>query len=161
MNYSRRQLYALGEPIGEAVTRTEGGRRIYGGGGGSSSSSSTATTTQNTDKRIAVEQGIGISSDSSTITVEALDANIVNKALDTVATADATSGAGFTQLLTLADRLFTGAGAVISDTQGQALKQLETLNAAGNDSRGQIDQKTMIVLAVAGAAAFVMARRKG
>jgi hypothetical protein len=32
--YSRRELYALGEPLGEAVTRKENGRVIYGGGGG-------------------------------------------------------------------------------------------------------------------------------
>jgi hypothetical protein len=34
MSYSRRQLEALGEPLGESVTRKEGGRIIYGGGGG-------------------------------------------------------------------------------------------------------------------------------
>lgn len=34
MNYSRRQLEAFGEPLGECVTRKEGGRIIYGGGGG-------------------------------------------------------------------------------------------------------------------------------
>jgi hypothetical protein len=31
--YSRRQLEALGEPLGDSVTRKEGGRIIYGGGG--------------------------------------------------------------------------------------------------------------------------------
>lgn len=36
MNYSRRQLEQLGEPLGDAVTRCEAGRMIYGGGGGSS-----------------------------------------------------------------------------------------------------------------------------
>lgn len=34
MSYSRRQLYALGEPLGNSVTRKEGGRIIYGDGGG-------------------------------------------------------------------------------------------------------------------------------
>jgi hypothetical protein len=34
MNYSRRQLYALGEPLGESTTRLKLGGRIYGGGGG-------------------------------------------------------------------------------------------------------------------------------
>jgi len=43
MNYSRRQLYAAGEPLGESVTRKEGGRIIYGGGGGGQSSSGTTT----------------------------------------------------------------------------------------------------------------------
>jgi len=37
MSYSRRQLYAMGEPLGDGATRQEvGGKRIYGGGGGSS-----------------------------------------------------------------------------------------------------------------------------
>ena len=34
MSYSRRQLYAFGETLGECVTRKEGGRIIYGGGDG-------------------------------------------------------------------------------------------------------------------------------
>lgn len=34
MNYSRRQLYALGEPLGDAVTRKVGGKVVYGMGGG-------------------------------------------------------------------------------------------------------------------------------
>lgn len=34
MSYSRRQLEAFGETLGECVTRKEGGRIIYGGGGG-------------------------------------------------------------------------------------------------------------------------------
>ena len=33
-HYSRRELYALGETLGESVTRNEAGRRVYGGGGG-------------------------------------------------------------------------------------------------------------------------------
>ena len=41
MNYSRRQLYALGETLGESVTiKKVGGGRIYGGGGGGGSSAS-------------------------------------------------------------------------------------------------------------------------
>ena len=43
MNYSRRQLYAAGEPLGECVTRKEGGRVIYGGGGEPAPSSTTQT----------------------------------------------------------------------------------------------------------------------
>lgn len=43
MSYSRRQLYAFGEPLGDSVTRKEGGRIVYGDGGGQSSS---GTTTQ-------------------------------------------------------------------------------------------------------------------
>jgi len=43
MSYSRRQLYAMGEPLGESVTRKEGGRIIYGGGGGGGPTTSTVT----------------------------------------------------------------------------------------------------------------------
>jgi len=43
MSYSRRQLYALGEPLGDSVTRKEGGRVVYGDGGGGSSPSQTQT----------------------------------------------------------------------------------------------------------------------
>lgn len=43
MNYSRRQLYAAGEALGECVSREECGRRVMGGGGGGGQ---TATTTQ-------------------------------------------------------------------------------------------------------------------
>ena len=46
MNYSRRQLEALGEPLGECVTRKEGGRVIYGGGGGGSPAPTQTTVTQ-------------------------------------------------------------------------------------------------------------------
>jgi hypothetical protein len=47
MKYSRRHLYALGEPLGDSVTRRDGGRVVYGGGG-SSSPAPAQTTVQNT-----------------------------------------------------------------------------------------------------------------
>lgn len=160
MSYTRAQLYALGEPFGDSCTCVDGGRRIYGGGS-SKSSSSSSSTTNNTDKRIAVETGIGISSDGSNITVEALDGDIVTKALDTVKAADATAGAGFQQLLTLADKLFTGAGQVVETTQATTLEQIKSINTAQNDSKGAIDQKTIIVLGIAGAVAYAATRKKG
>jgi hypothetical protein len=45
MNYSRRQLYALGEPLGESVTRLKPGGRVYGGGGGGNSTPEKTTQT--------------------------------------------------------------------------------------------------------------------
>lgn len=45
MSYSRRQLYALGEPLGNSVTRAEGGRIVYGDGGGSAPAQTQTTTT--------------------------------------------------------------------------------------------------------------------
>jgi hypothetical protein len=46
MSYSRRQLEAFGEPLGESVTRKEGGRIVYGGGGGGGGGPSSTTQTQ-------------------------------------------------------------------------------------------------------------------
>lgn len=43
MSYSRRQLYAFGEPLGDSVTRKEGGRIVYGDGGGGGGQPSTTT----------------------------------------------------------------------------------------------------------------------
>lgn len=43
MTYSRRQLYAFGETLGECVTRKEGGRIIYGGGSGGGGGGDTRT----------------------------------------------------------------------------------------------------------------------
>jgi hypothetical protein len=47
--YSRRQLEALGEPLGDSVTRKEGGRIIYGGGGSGGGGGPTQTTTYSTN----------------------------------------------------------------------------------------------------------------
>ena len=46
MNYSRRQLEAFGEPLGESVTRAKPGGRIYGGGGSAPSTPTNQTVTQ-------------------------------------------------------------------------------------------------------------------
>ena len=43
-SFSRRELYALGEMLGDSVTRKEGGRIIYGGGGGGGRAAPTETT---------------------------------------------------------------------------------------------------------------------
>lgn len=45
MSYSRRQLEAFGEPLGDSVTRREAGRTIYGGGGGGGGSGTQTTVT--------------------------------------------------------------------------------------------------------------------
>ena len=43
MNYSRRQLYALGEPLGDAATFKTGGKIIYGSGGDGAPTQQTIT----------------------------------------------------------------------------------------------------------------------
>ena len=50
MSYSKRQLYALGEPLGDSVTRNKlGGGRIYGGGGGGGSAPAQAAAPTQTN----------------------------------------------------------------------------------------------------------------
>ena len=44
-SYSRHELYALGEPLGESVTRRVAGRVIYGGGGGGAPTQTSSTVT--------------------------------------------------------------------------------------------------------------------
>jgi hypothetical protein len=51
-SFSRHELYALGEMLGDSVTRKEGGRIIYGGGGGGggrAAPTETTSTTYNTN----------------------------------------------------------------------------------------------------------------
>lgn len=47
MNYSRRQLYALGEPLGDGATRRGVGRKIVFGGGGSAPAQPSTQTVNN------------------------------------------------------------------------------------------------------------------
>ncbi len=51
-------------------------------GGDSGSTSTSDTTTNNYDKRVAVNSGIGLSADASSITINALDGGAINAALD-------------------------------------------------------------------------------
>jgi len=129
----------------------------------SSSSSNQQTTNNNIDRRQVVAEGaIGLSADGSSINVTTLDSGIVNKALDTVASADATNGQGFQSLLTLADRLFAAGGSVLERTADTTLAQVAALNTAQNDAGGKIDQKTiMVAVGVAGAVAIAFAASKG
>ena len=57
MSYSRRQLYALGEPLGDSATyrKADGGLILGdggGGGGGSAPANTTSTSTQTSELQI-------------------------------------------------------------------------------------------------------------
>jgi len=101
MNYSRRHLYALGEPLGDSATRAKPcGRMLCGGGGDSSSSSSQATTTTNLDKRQVVDNGaLGVSSDSSTVNVTVLDNGAIAQAIDLSKTSVTANQQSFSDLI--------------------------------------------------------------
>lgn len=126
----------------------------------SSSSSSVATTNQAIDKRVAVESGIGISSDGSTVNIQSIDADLMKETMNVLGASDAVKGEGFARLLNLADKLFDRAGGMVERTQNTALEQLDTLNRAQNDARGSIDQKTLMVIAIAGAAMVIVPKMK-
>lgn len=155
MNYSRRELYAMGEPLGDSATSAKlGGGYVCGGGG---SRSSSAQTTNNTDKRLAVESGIGVSADNSQVSVNVTDGGIVSRALQTVDLSNATNAEGFTQLLDAAENMFNTSEGLIGQTQKAVA---DAYSQAQTDKAGTIDNRTIIVLAVAGAAAVFALRKK-
>lgn len=101
---SRRALYAAGEPLGEGATRRDCGRTRYGCGGGDSSSSSSSTSeTNNVDRRFVVgNNAVGISADNSeigTVTIQSVDANIVNRAMDSVTDGQLINAKSFEHIL--------------------------------------------------------------
>lgn len=127
----------------------------------SSSSSSNTTNTTNIDRRQVMSDGaIGVTSDSSTINIESMDAGVVNKALDVVASNDTIAGQGFTQLLILADKMFNAGGTILQKTADTTMAQVGALTTAQNDAKGAIDQKTMMILAGVAAAAFIASKQK-
>lgn len=156
MSYSKRQLYALGMPLGESVTRTKlGGGYVCGGGGDSKSSQSTS----NYDNRVAVQDGIGLSSSNgNTINVQTVDAEVVGKALDSVNISNALGADNFTKLLEAGKDMFNTSQGLIGQTQKAVA---DAYGQAQNDKAGTIDNRTIIVLAVAGAAALVAMNHKG
>lgn len=125
----------------------------FGGGGGSSSS---ANTTNNIDKRLALSQGaIGASGDNNTITVT--DSGIVSRALDTVDKSNAIQGEGLDSLIKAGQDLFNQSQNLIGQTQKSVADAYEQANL---NAKGAIDNRTIIVLAVAGVAGL-FALRKG
>lgn len=110
------------EPIGAGWAVAPGSRRgpCNGGGGGSSSSNETTTSTQNVDKRQVVDTGsIGVTSDSSTVHVNAsyLDDGAVNKAIDLATTSTQSAGANVGEVLGFAKDVLKVAGENLKGTQ--------------------------------------------
>lgn len=135
----------------------------FSGGGDSSSSSSAATTTSNIDKRQVVSSGaVGVTTDAAggiSVTNNALDAGAIQGALDYVKATDATQGANFTSLLSLADKMFSTGAGVIAKAQDTTLAQIGQINTAKNDTTGTIDQKTMIILAAASLGVLALTKK--
>lgn len=158
MSITRRHLYEAGEPFGDSATQKKlGGGYVCGGGG---SSSSSASTTNNQDNRVAVQDGIGLSA-SNNNTIQIMDGGIVRDALDfstnTVNQAFEFGGTGFERLINAAEKLFVEGQGLIGQTQKAVA---DAYSQAQTDAKSTIDNRTIIVLAVAGAAtAFALSRR--
>lgn len=129
--------------------------------GGKSSSKSSAdqrTTTQNWDNRIVTESGIVAAGGSSIVAnIESLDGEIVKKALDFAAEGSDDNSNNFAKLIEFGGELF-GKGAAMLQTGQDTV--LQAMQSAENDKRGAIDQKTVVVLGIAAAAALVMVKGK-
>lgn len=78
----------------------------------------------------------------------------IRKALETV---DTTLGDGFGRLLDISENMLSAGGDMIKQTQSTVAAAYAD---AQNTAKGTIDNRTMIILAVAGAAALVMIKRK-
>ncbi len=123
--------------------------------------SSTSSTTYNQDTRIALESGTATSTASggknNVVTINTLDGGIVQKALDTVQLNDALGADGFSKLLTAAEKLLEQGGGIIGQTQAAIA---DAYSKAESDSTNTIDNRTLIVLAVAAAAVGIFIIRK-
>lgn len=163
MSISRRELYAHGEPFGDSATRRKlGGGYVCGFGGGSSSASTQETN--NFDQRNAVQDGIGLSGSSgnavtlnNTNTTNITDGGIVTKALDSINLNNATNAEGFESLLSAAESLWQRGEKLIGQTQQSVADAYMT---AQTEAKGTLDNRTIAVIAVAGAAALAFASRR-
>jgi flagellar basal body rod protein FlgG len=129
-------------------------------GGKSRSSVQNSQSTSSADNRLVVDSGIGVSAHSgSTVTVNntTTDAQIVDRALDAVEINNATNAKGFTDLLDASESLFDRGERLIGMTQQSVAEAYQNAQTA---KTGAIDQKTMIVLAIAGAATVFAMKRK-
>lgn len=174
MSISRRELYAHGEPFGDSATRRKlGGGYVCGFGGGSSSASTQETN--NFDQRNAVQDGIGLSGSSgnavtlnNTNTTNVMDGGIVSRSLQTVDDTvtrslnsinlnNATNAQGFESLLGAAESLWQRGEKLIGQTQQSVADAYMT---AQTEAKGTLDNRTIAVIAVAGAAALAFASRR-
>jgi hypothetical protein len=129
--------------------------RLNFGGGGSSSAS--MSTTNNLDKRLVVgDSALGITSDNSTLTLNMLDAGAIKGALDTVNMSNSIAGDGYARLISAAENMFNTSQGLIGQTQKSVA---DAYSIATTDKAGTIDNRTIIVLAVAGAAALFAFRK--
>lgn len=115
-----------------------------------------SVTTINTLDGGAIAQAFGFGNNTvSNALGFATGAN--NRAMDAIELSNATVGAGFSQLLDVADGLFSRSEGLIGQTQKAVA---DAYGQAQTDAKGTIDNRTITVLAVAGVAALFLLNRK-
>lgn len=167
MNYSKRQLYAAGECLGECVTQTKaGGGYVCGGGGGGSSSSSaqTTTTTVSTDKRVVADNGAQVNSVDvgGSANFQLIDAGAVQAGRDVSIAALASNSTNVDHLLTTAEKLWSTQQAALQSSQDLTKTLAAGANAAYADAANQSSgNKQLILAAIAtvGVVAFTSFKR--
>jgi len=122
-----------------------------GGDSSSSSSSSNATNTTNVDKRQVVsDNGLGVSSDSSTVNVSILDQNAIEKAVNLAGNTQAGALDAYKALLSATVLLNGNATKAVAD-QSQL-----SANLSGDVQATADTQKKMLVYAALGVGALVL-----
>jgi hypothetical protein len=144
------------------------------------SKTNTQQYTTNVDQRVAVQDGIGISGDGNALALtttynvtdggmvtRALDtvdksnktlADVFGRALDTVDAGQAIQGEGFSSLLDAAENLFDRGERMVGQTQDRIA---DAYSMAQTDAKGTIDNRTIVVLAIAAAVGlWAISRRR-
>lgn len=131
-------------------------------GSRSKSSANQTTTTNNIDRRLVNESGI-VATEGSTLnaTITTVDADIVDRAMRSVDLATANNNDGFTRLLDSAEKMF-GKSTETASTMASRYTQdvMQGISSGLSDAKGTFDQKTIIILGVAAAAAVVAVKYK-
>lgn len=147
------QLLALGRPIVPA----------NGGGGDSSSSSSSSQTTNQIDRRQVVDSGsVGVSSDTSTVSVQILDGgaiagakSLADNALALVKASDQETGKTLADVLGFAENVFTSGLSVLDKAGAQVKANTDLVTKAYDNAQGEGTQKNLIAAAALATVAIV------
>ena len=149
------------DPIGCGWGVSPGSKRAPCNGGGGGSSSSNETTTQNIDKRLVVDAGIGISSDSSSVNVTALDGGAVQAAFEFAGKSVDLTGDTSLQLIALANSVFNRSFDVITENAEIVKAAGATVATAYDNAKGEGDAKRLVAYGVIAAVAIVAVRSFG
>lgn len=166
----------MGEPLGESVTTRKPGGGIVcgGGGGGGSSKSDSSTTSTNTDARVAVQDGLGLSY-SSNNTIEVNDPDAVRAVAQLGAETIARTGEAIVQLNQSAgaqnaaawDKTVTAGAALVDKlidrSTGVATAAITNFQPTANKEADATSStaKTVALVVAAAAAAAVIANAAG